>query len=175
MADTIEQQPRGPRRLVWLGLAAAGTVVGIAFGVAVLQLPLGAPLVMVALGGMTLGLAALALWRVMEPILDTEPPQPAAPQEPVRIRDLQLEKQAVLKAIKEIELDYQMGKLTEADWRELTQRYRVRAMRLIGELEAGDDYRALIEQELKHRIAAREAQNQSRPPAAAGEAPKAGA
>ncbi len=36
----------------------------------------------------------------------------------------------------------------------MTQRYRARAMRLIGELEAGDDYRALIEHELKHRMIA---------------------
>ena len=51
----------------------------------------------------------------------------------------------MLKAIKEIELDYQMRKIAERDYREMVERYRARAMRLISELEAGDDYRALIE------------------------------
>src|SRR5262249_30824506 len=62
------------------------------------------------------------------------------------------EKQLVLKAIKEIELDYQMKKIAERDYREMVERYRSRALRLIGEIEAGDDFRALIERELKIRM-----------------------
>jgi len=69
-----------------------------------------------------------------------------------RLRELEREKQLVLKAIKEIELDYQMRKVAERDYREMVERYRGRAMRLITEIEAGDDYRALIERELAMRL-----------------------
>ena len=58
----------------------------------------------------------------------------------------------MLKAIKEIELDYQMRKIADRDYREMVERYRARAMRLISEIEAGDDYRALIERELAMRL-----------------------
>ena len=58
----------------------------------------------------------------------------------------------MLKAIKEVELDYQMRKVAERDYREMVERYRTRAMRLMTELEAGDDFRALIEKELAMRL-----------------------
>jgi hypothetical protein len=67
-------------------------------------------------------------------------------------RELEREKQLVLKAIKEIEFDFQMRKVSEADYRVMVERYRTRAMRLISELDAGSDYRALIERELKMRL-----------------------
>jgi hypothetical protein len=69
-----------------------------------------------------------------------------------RPRELEREKQLVLKAIKEIELDYQMRKIAERDYREMVERYRTRAMRLMSEIEAGDDFRVLIERELTMRL-----------------------
>jgi hypothetical protein len=139
---------------VGLGLSLAGMVAALAFGVGVTRLPFGAPLVMLILGGMCLGLAALSAWRVVEPLVGKDTPRTEAARVPARLRDLEREKQAVLKAIKEIDLDHQMRKISDDDHRELTQRYRSRALRLIAELEAGGDYRTLIEQELKSRIAA---------------------
>ena len=68
------------------------------------------------------------------------------------MRELEREKQLVLKAIKEIEFDYQMRKIAERDYREMVERYRNRAMRLISEIDAGDDFRGLIEKELKLRL-----------------------
>jgi DNA-directed RNA polymerase sigma subunit (sigma70/sigma32) len=58
----------------------------------------------------------------------------------------------VLKAIKEVELDYQMRKIAERDYREMVERYRTRALRLMTEIEAGDDFRSLIEKELAMRL-----------------------
>ena len=58
----------------------------------------------------------------------------------------------MLKAIKEVELDYQMRKIAERDYREMVERYRTRAMRLMSEIEAGDDFRPLIERELTMRL-----------------------
>src|SRR5262249_50568221 len=104
--------------------------------------------------GLTLVLSGVALWRVIDPLARGEQSQAAAPRAPARLRELEREKQLVLKAIKEIELDYQMRKLAEVDYREMIERYRARAMRLISELEAGENYRQLIERELKLRLAA---------------------
>ena len=53
------------------------------------------------------------------------------------MRELEREKQLVLKAIKEIEFDYQMRKIAERDYREMVERYRNRAMRLISRARRG--------------------------------------
>jgi hypothetical protein len=111
------------------------------------------PLVMMGLGGLTLVLAAYALWRVLDPLTRDDVRAVSEKRAPLRIRELEREKQTVLKAIKEIELDYQMKKIAEPDYREMVERYRSRALRIMGDLAAGDDYRALIERELKGRLA----------------------
>jgi hypothetical protein len=114
----------------------------------------GPPLVMLALGGMTLAFTAGALWRMIDPLARVEAAgeTAAAGQNRGFVRELEREKQLVLKAIKEIEFDYQMRKISERDYREMVERYRNRAMRLISELDAGGDYRGLIEKELKLRL-----------------------
>jgi chromosome segregation ATPase len=91
---------------------------------------------------------------VLDPLVRADAGKPLAPQAPARIRELERDKQAVLKAIREIEHDYQMRKIADSDYRDMLQRYRGRAMRIIRELDAGDDYRAIIEEELKTRLAA---------------------
>jgi hypothetical protein len=140
----------GRRGLIF---AAAGAAAALVFGAAVVRLPFGPPLVVMGLGGMTLVLAGLALYRVIDPLLREGTDAPVGPQAPARRRELERDKQAVLKAIREIELDYQMRKIGEPDYRDLVQRYRTRAMRIIRELDAGDDYRTIIEEELKTRLA----------------------
>ena len=134
----------------WVLVGIAG---GIAFGTMSGDLQMGAPLIILGLGGMALMLTGYAGFRLFDPLLRREV-QLEAPDDPGRLRDLEREKQLVLKAIKEIELDFQMKKISETDHRDLVRRYRTRAMRIIAQLEAGDDYRSLIEQELKHRLGA---------------------
>src|SRR6185295_11779428 len=113
----------------------------------------GPPLVVLALGGMTLALTAGALLRVIGPLTRPETTDPVAGVQTRRaVRELEREKQLVLKAIKEIEFDYQMRKIAERDYREMVERYRNRAMRLISEIDAGGDFRGLIEKELKLRL-----------------------
>jgi hypothetical protein len=130
----------------------AGALVVLAYGLAVERMR-GPPLVLLMLGGMTLALTAGALLRMIEPLTRPESGESAAGGSSRRfVRELEREKQLVLKAIKEIELDFQMRKISERDYREMVERYRNRAMRLISELEAGDDYRGLIEKELKLRL-----------------------
>jgi hypothetical protein len=136
---------------IWiLGLGGAALAAGYAFLVE--KMHFGPPLVMFTLGGMTLALTAAALVRMIDPLAGNSPAPVVAARGGRRPRELEREKQLVLKAIKEIELDYQMRKIAERDYREMVERYRTRAMRLMSEIEAGDDFRMLIERELTMRL-----------------------
>lgn len=145
-----DASPRRRRVPLW-AIALAGALAAAAYATLVEKMRLGPPLVMLALGGMTLALTGAAFYRVIDP-LSRERGGAAPVRTGRRLRELEREKQLVLKAIKEIELDYQMRKIAERDYREMVERYRARAMRLITEIEAGDDYRALIERELAMRL-----------------------
>jgi len=65
---------------------------------------------------------------------------------------LEREKMLALRAIKELEFDRAMGKLSDADWQEMSGRLRTRAARLMRQLDAGAGYRDRIEQELAKRL-----------------------
>lgn len=72
--------------------------------------------------------------------------------------ELLREKRILLKAIKEIEFDHQMGKTSDEDAAELVRFYRLRAIEIIKALEAGDDggqmsVQEQIEREVKARMA----------------------
>src|SRR4051812_18684260 len=152
--DGLGAPAEGRRRLpAWL-IALIGTALGTGFGVGVEGMRFGPPLVMLALGGMTLSLCGIALWRVIDPLTRPHAGLVLDARGRGRARELEREKQAGLKAIKEIELDHQMRKIADGDYRDMIERYRGRAMRLIGEIEAGDNFRELIERELKDRLAA---------------------
>ena len=65
---------------------------------------------------------------------------------------LEREKSLVLRSIKELEFDRAMGKVSEKDFGEMSGRLRVRAARLIRQLDAGAGYRNEIEREVVKRI-----------------------
>src|SRR5205823_8525015 len=65
---------------------------------------------------------------------------------------LEREKALALRSIKELEFDRAMGKLSDADWQEMSGRLRARAARLIKQLDAGPGYRAQIERDLEKRM-----------------------
>src|SRR5207237_7415623 len=65
---------------------------------------------------------------------------------------LEREKMLALRAIKELEFDRAMGKLSDADWREMSTRLRARAARLMRQLDAGGSYRDQIERDLGKRL-----------------------
>ncbi len=136
---------------IWI-LGLSGVAVAVLYALLVERMHFGPPLVMFALGGMTLALSGAALVRMIDPLTGAAAGGPAVARGGRRKRELDREKQLVLKAIKEVELDYQMRKVAERDYREMVERYRTRAMRLMSELEAGDDFRALIEKELAMRL-----------------------
>jgi len=66
---------------------------------------------------------------------------------------LEREKRLVLRSIKELEFDRAMGKVSAADFDEMTARLRARAVALMRQLDAGAPvYRTVIEQELAARL-----------------------
>jgi hypothetical protein len=87
-----------------------------------------------------------------------------------RRKELEREKQSLLKALKELEFDHEMKKISDKDFREIGAQYRGRAVRVMRQLdEAGGEYRALIERELQARRASGKSAREAKP-AAAGDA-----
>jgi len=113
-----------------------------------------ANVVFVCLTVMTAGIAAYAAYRMLWPLA-----QPDAVDAPEMLGGrtraaLEREKTLVLRAIKELEFDRAMGKVSEPDWQEMTARLRGRAVRVIRQLDSGSAaYRELIEKELAARQA----------------------
>jgi ribosomal protein L40E len=68
-----------------------------------------------------------------------------------------------LRAIKELDFDHAMGKLSESDWKEMSSRLRARAARLIRQLDAGAGYREQIERDVAKRLAAADVQAAAAP------------
>jgi hypothetical protein len=66
---------------------------------------------------------------------------------------LEREKSLALRALKELEFDRAMGKVSEQDFTEMSTRLRARAARLLVQLDSAGGYRDLIEQEIEKRIA----------------------
>jgi zinc-ribbon domain len=149
-----EQRPPGasaPSLQSWhlfvlLTLAAASA------GAVVVRGSTPANVVFICLAIGTAGVAAFAFHRMLWPLVSVD--ETGAP-EMVGGRTraaLEREKTLVLKAIKELEFDRAMGKVSEADWRDMTSRLRGRALRLIRQLDEGSAaYRELIERELNAR------------------------
>jgi hypothetical protein len=65
---------------------------------------------------------------------------------------LEREKMLALRAIKELEFDRAMGKLSEQDWADMSGRLRARAVRLMRRLDAGAGYREQIERDVARRM-----------------------
>lgn len=84
-----------------------------------------------------------------------------------RRKDLQREHLMLKRALKELELDHGMGKLSDADYQEIRGRFRERAKRIMRQLDQGQDYQKQIERDLQARRAA-QAQAEVPPAAPAG-------
>jgi hypothetical protein len=102
------------------------------------------------------GCAAVALYRTVWPLVAPEFSDGIAMVGAHTRAALEREKTAVLRAIKELEFDRAMGKVSNSDFEELMARLRGRALALLRQLEQeGSPYRELIERELRVRLAAR--------------------
>ena len=103
--------------------------------------------------------AAYAFYRTLWPLV-----HPQAVRTPDMLGGrtraaLEREKVLVLRAIKELEFDRAMGKVSDADCQEMIGRLRSRAVRLIKQLDSGGAaYHDLIERELAARVGGAERQ-----------------
>jgi hypothetical protein len=85
-------------------------------------------------------LGALALWLVLWPVFTSTPaaPRPAEPLDPE-----ETERGVALTALKEIEFDRETGKLSDADYAYLKEKYTAAALEAL-RAEAPDDIEAMV-------------------------------
>jgi hypothetical protein len=98
------------------------------------------------------GFAAL---RMLRPLVSPDEDRTVMIGQRTRVA-LEREKTLALRSIKELEFDKAMGRVSDEDFKEMSSRLRVRAARLIKQLDAGAGYRQQIEQELQKRLAGTE-------------------
>ena len=96
-----------------------------------------------------LGVAALRTFGPLFGILGADAPQLLGGRTRTA---LEREKALVLRSIKELEFDRAMGKVAEKDFVDMSARLRVRAARLIRQLDAKTGYRQQIEKEIEARL-----------------------
>jgi hypothetical protein len=129
--------------LAALGCATAATFVARGQGVT--------PVVLLAVLMATAGFVGAMALLAIRPLVSAEDDRLALIGQRTRMA-LEREKYLVLKSIKELEFDRAMGKLSEADWRDMSGLLRARAARLMRQLDAGSGYREQIEKEIAKRI-----------------------
>ncbi len=129
------------------GLIGATIVVFVSKG----QSPAGIVLLSLTIfGAAAVGLAA---WRTCAPLSAPHEPLSTTPVIGGRTRAaLEREKALALRSLKELEFDKAMGKVSEKDFAEMSVRLRARAVRLMGQLDAGTGYREAIDQEIGRRV-----------------------
>jgi hypothetical protein len=139
---------RGLQPWQFFVLAALGCATAIAY------LSRGQGLVVVILGTVlmaTAGIIGLAALRVFRPLVSPEGDRTVMVGQRTRAA-LEREKLLTLRTIKELEFDRAMGKLSDADWQEMSSKLRARAAGLMRQLDAATGYREQIEKDLAKRL-----------------------
>ena len=124
---------------------------------------LGAPQVFLCLGWLSIVAAGRLLWSAAMRAgneLEGAPEEPEA-VDATRAGELEREKKALLKAIKEVEFDRELGKMSDEDADEIVRVYRARAIEILklldggagAELDAGEPLDQVIEREVRARLA----------------------
>jgi hypothetical protein len=114
------------------------------------------------------GLVAAAFFRTVLPFVSPETGEQTEMLGGQTRAALEREKLLVLRAIKAVEFDRAMRKVSEGDYQEMVNRLRVRAVGLIRQLDGAGGYRELIERDLAARLAASGAVRVARPSVSAG-------
>jgi len=130
-------------------------------------------LILISLTVGAAGLAALCFYRLLAPLVAPHVDMDRQPLSDRLRADLEREKALTLRSIKELEFDRAMGKVSPADFEEMTGRLRARAIGIMKQLDsASSAYRAVIEKELEQRLGAKPAAPAPAPaPAAVKAAP----
>lgn len=136
------------------------------------------PALFIGLAGVTLVLALMALWQSLRVVFGA--PNRAASSAPLRThqrRALLDEKVSLLRSIKELTFDKEVGKVSDEDFQRLNADYRARAKRVLRELDQDlepfiGEAEALVSNALA--IASEKRSADSPAPLAKGECPKCG-
>ena len=129
------------------GMLAATGVVLVAAG----QSP--ASIVVLSLTVVSASFVALGAYRSLAPLVVPEAAEP-----PPRIAGghtraaLEREKTLVLRAIKDLDFDFAMKKISQHDFDEMSVRLRARALGLMRQLDSAGGYKEQIERELAARL-----------------------
>jgi ribosomal protein L40E len=154
-AVTPPPPPPAPSSFRPIHLAIVGTVAAASAGVLLAHGTRVENISFVFLAVVCTGVVAGLVYRTLAPLASD-----AALEEPEMVGGrtraaLERDKALTLRAIKELEFDRAMGKVSEADGQEMIGRLRNRAVRLMRQLdEGGAGYRGLIERELQARLGA---------------------
>ena len=145
---TVKSAEAQWRYFFWVGIPS----VSIAVSLLAQQSSLAATL-LIATAVAASALSGMALYRTLWPLCAPEPPASPRMSGGRTVAALGREKALVLRSIKELEFDRNMGKVSEADFDIMSTRLRTRATRLMRDLEAAPrGYRSAIEKELAHRL-----------------------
>jgi hypothetical protein len=128
------------------GMLAATATVIVATG----QSP--ANIIILSLTVVAVSFVGLGAYRTLSPLISPEVDAPSLIGGRTRIA-LEREKALVLRSLKELEFDFAMGKMSQADFDEMAGRLRRRAVGLMRQLDAGGGYRDQIETEVAKRLA----------------------
>jgi len=113
--------------------------------------PVGAILLALAVGAA--GFVGLMIYRAIMPLTQSTFQETTVMVGSRSRAAVEREKTLVLRSIKELEFDRAMGKVSEADFQEMGQRLRARAIRLMKQLDVeAVDFLAVIERELEERL-----------------------
>jgi hypothetical protein len=145
---STESQPFEPWQFFTLaGLIGATIVVFFAKGQTAAAIIL---LSLIVFAAAAVGFAAL---RAAGPLAGVMRSGSSVPPASSRTRvTLEREKALALRAIKELEFDRAMGKVSDKDFTEMSGRLRARAARIIRQVDASGTYRERIEQEIAKRV-----------------------
>jgi hypothetical protein len=143
--------------LAALGCATAVTFVARGQGVI--------PVVLLGVLMASTALVGIAALRAVRPLFAPEDDRTSMIGHRTRAA-LEREKMLALRSIKELEFDRAMGKLSDADWQEMSGRLRARAGRLMRQLDAGIGYREQIERDLAKRLGGTDRARKADPPGA---------
>jgi hypothetical protein len=139
----------------WVAVSAA-LVIGWLFIAWQNRFHITAPLVFVCLGYLAVVMTVVNLWRTGASAVARDQYGAEAWARPIGERDeLEREKRTLLKAIKEAEIDRDMGKLSPAEAATMIHNYRARAIEVIKALEGHQRDSASVREKIEREVKAR--------------------
>jgi len=154
VARSADAQQRGAKQEPFLqpwqffllgGMLAATATVIVATG----QSP--ENIIILSVTVVSVSFVGLGAYRMLAPLVSSQADTGITIAGRTRIA-LEREKALVLRSLKELEFDFAMGKMSKADFDEMSGRLRKRALGLMTQLDAGGGYKEQIAKEVQTRL-----------------------